>query len=174
MKNENYDIDELLECAVREKGAIDRMKMLDVRSAARRRIWLKGISWCTAACLILCCGAGLKLRFDAKDAGYSVNPTEFCRGSSEITALMQEDRTDEAMALIDGRLTEIDESAISAEYEDSDYALQLKADIEELEYLKAVCLLRDGRWFKARKALKAISEAGGIYTAQATELLEML
>jgi len=168
------DMDRLLECAIREKGIIDRMKELDRIADKRKRMWFKAISWCAAACVVLCFGIGLKLNVDARNAGYSLNPADFCRGGSEITALMQEKRIDEAMSLIEENISEVENLLVSPDTEDPDYLLQLKADREELEFLNALCLLRKGRYFKARRVLETISAAGGIYAPQAALLMEKM
>lgn len=174
MSNRIENLDEMLECAIREKGAIEYMERLDRRKMIRRRKSILYWSCSAAAAIAVLIGLNLKLGYDARSAGYSFDPAFGQMGGSEITALMQEKRISEAEARIkQARLRLAEETAFPSS-SDPDYLLQLSTDSQELDLLDAVCLLRKGRYFKAKKALKAIVEAGGAFAEEAGQLLERL
>ena len=87
MKTDNETLNELLECAIREKAAIKHMEDLDRRSRLRLRR-IRFISYAAAACVAVFAFTGLKLGHDARSAGYAFNPVAGQMDGSEITALM--------------------------------------------------------------------------------------
>ena len=128
-----------------------------------------------AACVILAgSGLDLKLSRDARSAGYAFIPADGQAGGSEITALMQEKKIDQAQALIVLAKEKVQEEILAPVSSDPDYLTQLEADKDELNLLDAVCLLRKGKYFKAKKALKAIASANGAFAEEARTLLKEL
>lgn len=172
MNNKSDNLDQMLECAIREKGAIEHMKELDRREQAHRRQYIRLWAFGVAAAVIIVFGVGLKLKYDARTVGYAFDPTFGQMGGSEITALMQEKRLDDAMAQIDLTRDRLALELAIPLSSDPDYLLQLESDQQELDLLEAVCLMRKGKYFKARKALKAIVDANGEYKAEAQQLLD--
>ena len=171
MSNEIDNLDRMLECAIREKWAVEHMKELDRREKIRRRRYVRSWAFGVAASFAIVIGIDAKLSHDARTAGYTFDPTFGQMGGSEITALMQERNIDEAVRQIDIARVRIDKEIADPASSDPDYLLQLESDRQELDLLDAVCLMREGKYFKARKALKAIVEEGGAYKAEAQKLL---
>ncbi len=173
MISNNEELIELLEDAIVEKGAIAHMQDLDRRQKRHRRLWFCSVA-AAAACIILFIGVSLKLGHDAQTVGYAFNPVDGQMGGSEITALMQNHQMAEAReAIIEARgklVQEIDNPSSS----DPEYMEQLSIDSQELDLLEAVCFLREGRYFKAKKALQQIVEGNGAFASEAQSLLEAL
>ena len=94
MKN---DIDEMLECAIREKGLLADMAKLDAAALKHERRRTVTFVCSIAACLIMFIGIDLSLSSIARRVGYGFEPAAGQMGGSEITALMQEKRIDEAL-----------------------------------------------------------------------------
>lgn len=174
MNSNTQDLNELLECAIREKGAIGHMVELDRRERIQRRRRLQYFAYGVAACIAVIACTDISLSSTARKAGYAFDPTFGQMGGSEITALMQEKKIDEAMLKIYDAIMQVEAEMVSPSSQDPEYTLQLKNDREELDLLEAICLMRKGKYFKARKALKAIAEAGGFFSSEASELLEKM
>lgn len=173
MKTDNETLNELLESAIREKAAIKHMEELDRRSRLRvRRI--RFISYSAAACVALFAFTGLKLGHDARTAGYAFNPVAGQMGGSEITALMQEKQIIQALNAINDSRTLLAKEMADPSSPDPEYLDQLESDRQELDLLEAVCWLRQGHYFKGKKALKAIAARGGVYATEALSILESL
>ena len=164
----------LMEAAIREKGAVAHLKRYESALRLRhRRIGWMAVS--LAACLaVFLAGAGLKLGYDARSAGYAFNPVKGQMGGSEITALMQEGRIPEALKAIDSARVSLRAEILNPSSDDPAYALQLQTDEQELDLLEAVCYMRTGQWFKSRKMLRAIARGGGAFTSEAEMLLERM
>ena len=165
MKN---NIDEIIECAIREKGLLEDMKEIDRRLRKKKRNHLRTIIFSAAACLIVLIGVNIRLHSIATRVGYTQ------RGNSEITALIQEKRLDEALAKISSSLVEVNAKAAENGISDPDYIAQLTADRQELAILEAACRLRKGQYLKARRILKGLVNAGGAWSDDAKILLEKL
>ena len=86
MKN---NIDEIIECVIREKGLLEDMKEIDRRLRKKKRNHLRTIIFSAAACLIVLIGVNIRLHSIATRVGYSFTPTFTQRGNSEITALIE-------------------------------------------------------------------------------------
>lgn len=172
MSNRTDDLEQMLECAIREKGAIEHMTELDRREQAHRRLYIRSWAFGVAAAVIIVFGVDLKLGHNARTAGYAFDPTFGQMGGSEITALMQERRIDEALVQIALTRDRLDLEVATPLSSDPDYLLQLESDRQELDLLEAVCLLRKGKYVKARKALKSILNDNGAYNAEAQQLFD--
>ena len=174
MNPSDPQLDYMMEAAIREKGAIAHLKRYEssLRLRQRRIIWM---TVSIAACLALfLSGAGLKLGHDARSAGYAFNPVEGQMGGSEITALMQEGQIPEALKAIASARASVRAEILDPSSDDPAYALQLQTDEQELALLEAVCYMRQSRWFKSRKMLRAIAREGGAFSAEAEMLLEQM
>lgn len=171
MKN---NIDEIVECAIREKGLLEDMKSIDTKLRIQRRNRLRTSVFSTAACLAILIGVNIRLHSIAIRVGDRFTPTFTQRGNSEITALIQEKRLDEALAKISSSLVEVNAKAAENGISDPDYIAQLTADRQELALLEAVCRLRKGQYLKSRRILKGLVNAGGAWSDDAKILLEKL
>lgn len=169
MKN---NIDELIECAVRERGLLEDMNRMDRELHRRKRLHV--MAYIAAACIALVLCLNISLYHIAITAGNGFMPSLAQRGSSEITALMQENRLDEAIERIRASKTEVNARLSSPESEDAGYRSQLRADIQELDLLEAICRLRKGQYLRGRRILKDIVNAGSAWSGDAERLLEEL
>lgn len=173
MTSNTERIDEMLECAIREKGLKNRMGELD---AQQKLFWsptIKRVFYSAAACVILVMGGSFKLSNDAKTAGYTYDISGGQRGGAAIIALVEDRKFNEARDMIVVQLAELTSEAAELEKDSPEY-IQLSEDVDELEFLNCICLLRQGKYFKARKALKHIVRGEGIYVNDAMMLLEKL
>ena len=168
------NLDEMLEYAIVEEGAkahlqeYERMKHLAFRQRVRT------ISYSAAACLALvACTTGY-LGHDARKVGYAYELPSGVKGSSEIEALMEEKENKAAILKIEETQEWLAGEKENPMYDDPVYLEGLNAQEQELAFLKAVCQLRRGRFFSARKALKSIVSEGGIYAKRAQELIDKL
>lgn len=173
MNSNNEELIELLEDAIVEKGAIAHMQDLDRRQKRHRRVWFSSIA-AAAACIILFFGVSLKLGHDARTVGYAFNPVDGQMGGSEITALMQNHQIVEARDAITEARGKLVQETDNPSSSDPEYLEQLSIDSQELDLLEAVCLLREGRYFKAKKALQQIVKCNGAFASEAQSLLEAL
>ena len=165
-------MDTMLECAIREKGVMEHMAEIDRRERISRKRRIRFISYGIAACLAAVVCIDLKLSHDAMVAGYAFDPAYGQMGGSEITALMAEKRIDEAAVKIKDARESLSVEKAAPASSDPEYLKQLEMDGQELDLLEAVCLMRKGKYFKAKKALEAIIAEGGAYSAEAEQLLE--
>lgn len=168
------NLDEMLEYAIVEEGAkahlqeYERMK----HQAFRRRV--RTISYSAAACLaIVACTTGY-LGLDARKVGYAYELPSGVKGSSEIEALMEEKDNKAAILKIEETQEWLAGEKENPMYDDPVYLEDLNAQEQELAFLKAVCQLRRGHFFSARKSLKSIVSEGGIYAERAQELIDKL
>lgn len=173
MISDKEELVELLEDAIVEKGAIAHMQDLDRRQKRHRRIWFSSVA-AAAACIILFFGVSLKLGHDARAVGYAFNPVDGQMGGSEITALMQNHQIAEARDAISEAREKLAQEIDNPSSSDPEYMEQLSIDSQELDLLEAVCLLREGRYFKAKKALQQIVKCNGAFVSEAQSLLEAL
>lgn len=172
MKNDNLDT--MLECAIREKGVMEHMAEIDRHERQQRIRRVQFFSYGVAACLAVVACTGIKLSHDARTAGYAFDPAFGQMGGSEITALMAEKHIDEAVLKIEDARDALSYEKATPSSTDPEYLQQLEADEQELDLLEAVCLMRKGKYFKAKKALKAIIAEGGAWSAEAEQLLESM
>ena len=169
MKNDNLDT--MLECAIREKGVMEHMVEIDRHEKQMRKRRVQFFSYGVATCLAVVACTDLKLSHDARVAGYAFDPEFGQKGGSEITALMAEKRIDEATVKIEEAREALSAEKAAPSSNDPEYLQQLETDEQELDLLEAVCLMRKGKYFKAKKALKAIVTEGGAWSAEAEQLL---
>ena len=170
MNKEDFNLDEMLECAVREKGAREYLQRVEARNRRRRRHWITA-SFSFAACLVLIAAGGWTIGHKTQVAGYAFDPVAGQMGGSEITALMQEKRIKEALVKIEDAREQLNREIDDPSSTDPDYLIQLEADRQELDLLSAVCAMRQGRYFKARRILKEITRKDGACAVEAQSLL---
>ena len=169
-----FDLDEQIECAVREKGAKAHLAALEQSIMQRQRVLVRTLSIAASFILLIGVGVDLKLSNDVRAVGYAFNPVEGQSGGSEITALMERKEIKEALAKIDEARIIVGQEIADPISDDPEYLTQLQMDSQELDFLEAVCYLRQGKYFKAKKTLKAIASSHGHYSHEAESLLEAL
>lgn len=174
MKYSDEELDTLLECAIREKGLLEHMKRIDAMAAKIRR--LRIISFAAAACIAIavCVSVNLHYSSKAKLAGESIELFAEGRGSSEIIFMINDGRLSDALKKIENTRERLSIEQSAPSVDDPEYLTEVNADLQQLDWLKAVCLLKRGGYFKARQSLRDIASAGGAYSSQAKELLERL
>lgn len=171
MTKARYNLDEMLESAIREKGAkefLQRIEARDRRRQRRRRTFVYSF----AACLAILLVGGWRFSYNTRVAGYAFDPVAGQMGGSEITALMQKRQIKEALIKIDEAREILAEEMANPSSDDPEYRIQLETDRQELDFLSAVCAMRQGRYFKAKRALKEIAAGGGTFAEEARTLLE--
>ena len=169
-----FDLDEQIECAVREKGAKAHLAALEQSIVQRQRVLVRTLSIAASFILLMGVGVDLKISNDVRTVGYAFNPVEGQSGGSEITALMERKEIKEALAKIDEARIIVGQEIADPISDDPDYLTQLEIDSQELDFLEAVCYMRQGKYFKAKKALKEIASSDGHYSHEAESLLEAL
>lgn len=172
MNTDPESLNDLIEAAVFERGAITHLEILE-RKAQRRRLWLR-TAVAVAASLLVFSGVGLKLGNDARKVGYAFDPVSGQKGGSRITALMQEKKIAQAQDAIAAARQTLSLELADPSSSDPEYMAQLEVDRQELDLLVAVCALRKGQYFRARRLLKAIAAGGGAFAPEASSLLEQL
>ena len=172
MNTDPESLNDLIEAAVFERGAITHLETLE-RKVQRRKLWLR-TAIAVAASLIVFSGIGLKLGSDARKVGYAFDPVSGQKGGSRITALMQEREIDQAQDAIVAARQKLSLELANPSSSDPEYMVQLDVDRQELDLLEAVCALRKGQYFRARRLLKAIAAGGGAFAPEASSLLEQL
>lgn len=174
MRIDKDNIEEFLIRAIREKATLERMKELDrkmeIEAAFRRRMRIRITSIAAAAVVLVACG-DIGLRMHTRNVGFGYEFTETSRGASTIQDYLDNKQLKDAESLIEESRLDIAKELEDPSYDDPDYITNLKADLQELDFLEAVCHLRQGKFFKVRKELKAIAEGGGYYAAEASGLL---
>lgn len=141
----------------------------------RRTIIIKFTSYAAAACVALvACTTGMLTYNDHKkgELAYAEikEQNNDTKASSEIIDAMGK-KNKVALKLINESRTFLEEKLAQPANDDPLYLEQLKAEIQELNYLEAICLLRQGRFISARKALKSIIAEDGYYKEDAEKLL---
>ena len=169
-----FDLEEQIECAVREKGAKVHLAALEQSIVQRQRVLVRTLSIAASFILLMGVGVDLKLSNDVRTVGYAFNPVEGQSGGSEITALMESKEIKEALVKIDEARIIVGQEIADPISDDPDYLTQLEIDSQELDFLEAVCYMRQGKYFKAKKALKEIASSDGHYSHEAESLLEAL
>ena len=169
-----FDLDEQIECAVREKGAKAHLAALEQSIVQKQRVLVRTLSIAASFILLMGVGVDLKLSNDVRTVGYAFNPVEGQSGGSEITALMESKEIKEALVKIDEARIIVGQEIADPISDDPDYLIQLQMDSQELDLLEAVCYMRQGKYFKAKKALKEIASSDGHYSHEAESLLEAL
>lgn len=171
MTKDEYNLDEMLESAIREKGAKEFLQRVEARDRRRQRRWRTSV-YSFAACLAIVVVGGWRLSYSTSIAGYAFDPVAGQMGGSEITALMQERQIKEALIKIDEARDQLALEMSNPSSTDPEYALQLETDRQELELLSAVCTMRQGYYFKAKRALKVIAAGEGVFAGEARSLLK--
>ena len=179
MRIDKDNIEEILEMAIRERGAMERMEALDRQMAAETaasrsiRTWITSVA---AACVLLVACGDATLRLRSRSVGYGYEFSEVSRGarSGSIENLLDSKEFSKAYEEIQSAREETGKELANPSYDDPDYLSQLNTDLQELDFMEAIGHLRQGKFFKARKELKAIAGAEGTFAEDAESLLRKM
>ena len=169
-----FDLNEQIDCAIRERGAKSHLMVLEKEIQRRNSLWVRTVSIAASFLILLTIGIDVKLSADIREVGYAFNPVEGQSGGSEITALMESKEIDKALTKIDEARLAVAEEIVNPVSDDPDYVTQLQMDEQELDFLEVVCYMRQGKYIKARKALSRIAHSAGYYSHEAEQLLNSL
>lgn len=169
-----FDLNEQIECAIRERGAKSHLMALEKEIQHRNGLWIRAVSIAASFLILLTIGIDVKLSADIREVGYAFNPVEGQSGGSEITALMESKEIDKALVKIDEARLVVAEEIEHPVSDDSDYMTQLQMDQQELDFLEAVCYMRQGKYLKAKRMLRKIVHSAGHYSHEAEQLLSSL
>ena len=159
-----WDIEEQVDYAIIEQGALQHLKEYEAIKRRQRRLLTKVASYAAAACVTLVAWMGGKESYNARKVGAGIYLADNARSGSEVVALMNEGQSKEAMRKI---------KTIRIEME-SEQEGWTEYDIQELDYLEAVCRLRRGQFISGKKLLRSLVKENGYFTKKAQELLDKL
>lgn len=169
-----FDLNEQIDCAVRERGAKSHLIELEKYIQQKNSLLTRTMSIAASFLILLTIGLDIKLSGDIREIGYAFNPVAGQSGGSEITALMEDKQIKEALDQIESARIALSDEMQNPSYDDEAYIVQLEMDAQELDLLEAVCYMRQGKYFKAKKSLKDIVDGKGSYSSEAEELLNSL
>ena len=171
MTKDKYNLEEMLESAIREKGAKEFLQRIEARDQRRRRRW-RASAYSFAACLVIAVVWSWWFSYNTRVAGYAFDPAAGQMGGSESSALMRERQIKKALVKIGQAREMLADELSHPSSDDPEYAIQLEIDRQELDFLSAVCVMRQGRYFKAKWTLKAIAAGEGVFADDARSLLK--
>lgn len=176
MRIDDNNIEDVLIQAIQEKAAFERMEELDRRmltetSIHNRRLRFTSIA---AACILMVACGDATLRLQTRKVGYGYDMTEIARAGSSIDNHIANKEFNEALKEIEVKKEEVKAELDNPMFDEQDYIKKLIHDLDELDFTQALCHLRQGKYFKAKKELKSISEDGGAFSKDAAELADKL
>ena len=157
--------------AIQMKGAKD---YASTKRNRRRTISIWRVSSCfaVAACFVIGVFVNMGYSDKYKNIGNRVELLEYSvRGGSSLDIIYEKIQNNElrtALSLIE------EEQSVSYEMSDPDTVVQYNAELQILEWYKAITYMRMGKWVKARKLLKRIAASVSFYKEQAQNILEQL
>lgn len=168
-------LDEQIECAIREKGAIEHFRSIEAMERARsekarraRRSW-PAYRWAYAASVaVFLCAGGISLK-ESSDARSAYE----CY-ISEDTSVIRAGEAPMDMDAIDSRILELEAEIADPSNPEAEYMDQLLFDRQTMEFRKALEYLRKGRFISARRQLKDIIASGGAYAEDSSRILKTL
>lgn len=163
------------------------LQNIEKQARQKRRKMIRTISsWSIAAAIVCVCvvGADMKYSLDIRDASmlcYAETGAPLTRSDSEVDELLSE-----AYELIGTNDLKLATSRIQSAENMIDEDLKHQATTEEeqyrkeimllqkqdIEWYKALILMKEGEIFKSRKALKKITSSNSRYAEQARNILE--
>lgn len=184
--NKNW-LDEQMECAIREKGAIDHFRELESKTsfAGMFHRFLRPAIVCFAvACAAACCYIPYYGHMANSGYEYAINkdyPVVIYRGSDPL-----QDKLNDAIALLnDGdaksALTRLEDLEAECRTElsrlsESDQDILRKAEInaicDESQWYKAMAYMRTKKVYMAKHHLKTIAASNGTHAEEAAFILE--
>lgn len=188
MTNSNKDwLDEQMECAIREKGAIDHFREFESKPSFAgifQRFMRPAILSFAVASAAACCY--IPYYGHMANSGYEYSMQQEYdifryRGDSplldklnEVISLVNERKPQEALALLDA--LEIDCDAASAQFGDADQYVIEKAQVssvrEDISWYRAMSYMQKKKVFKARSELRRIAKSGSSHAEEAEIILK--
>lgn len=163
------------------------LQNIDQQARLKRRKMIRtASSWSIAAAIVCVCIVGIDMKYssDLRDASmicYAETGAPLTRSDSEVDELLAE-----AYGLIDkNELRAASSKILAAEKiineelkqpvttEEEQYRKEIMIlQKQDIDWYKAMILMKEGEVFKSRKALKKIASSDSRYAEQAKELLE--
>lgn len=188
MTNLNKDwLDEQMECAIREKGAIDHFRELEGKPSFAgmfQRFMRPAIVNFAVACAAACCY--IPYYGHMANSGYEYSMQQEYdifryRGDAplldklnDVITLVNEHKPQEALALLDA--LEADCDAASAQLGDADEYIVEMAQVasvrEDISWYKAMSYMQDKKVFKAKSELRKIAKSGSSHAEEAERILK--
>ena len=162
MLREDFELHQMTVSAIRRSGAKEFLKQHELAKIRRRKVFSIRLSGgAIAACLLIAFGLHLytaSLYENYGNESIKIEKIGLSRGDDDSLAKIYEaidnESYEEAIQLIDA-------------CEDEQYA-------DMLQWYKAVCYMRDGKYFKAKKLLKKIAASDRDFAEDAKKALEDL
>lgn len=188
MTNLNKDwLEEQMECAIREKGAIDHFRELESKPSFAvmfqrfmRPVVVSFAVACTAAC------AYIPYYGHMANSGYEYSmqqdyDTFRYRGDSplldklnDVIALVNDRKSQEALALLEA--LEADSDAASAQFGDTDEYIVERAQVasirEDISWYRAMSYMQEKKVFKAKSELRKIAKSSSSRAEEASRILK--
>lgn len=188
MTNLNKDwLDEQMECAIREKGAIDHFRELENKPSFAgmfQRFMRPAIVSFAVACAAACCY--IPYYGHMANSGYEYSMQQEYdifryRGDAplldklnDVISLVNEHKPQEALALLDA--LEADCDAASAQFGDTDEYIVERAQVasvrEDISWYKAMSYMQEKKVFKAKSELRKIAKSGSSHAEEAERILK--
>lgn len=188
MTNLNKDwLDEQMECAIREKGAIDHFRELESKPSFAgmfQRFMRPAIVSFAVACAAACCY--IPYYGHMANSGYEYSMQQEYdifryRGDAplldklnDVISLVNEHKPQEALALLDA--LEADCDAASAQFGDTDEYIVERAQVasvrEDISWYKAMSYMQEKKVFKAKSELRKIAKSGSSHAEEAERILK--
>lgn len=188
MTNFNKDwLDEQMECAIREKGAIDHFRELESKPSFAgifQRFMRPAIVSFALACAAACCyipyyghmaNSGYKYSMQQEyDIFRYRGDAPLLDKLNDIITLVNEHKPQEALALLDA--LEADCDAASAQFGDADEYIVERAQVasvrEDISWYRAMSYMQDKKVFKAKSELRKIAKSGSSHAEEAERILK--
>lgn len=188
MTNSNKDwLDEQMECAIREKGAIDHFRELESKPSLAgmfQRFMRPVVVSFAVSCAAACCY--IPYYGHMANSGYEYSMQRkyevfHYRGDSplldklnDVVALVNDRKPQEALALLEA--LEADCDAASAQFGDADEYIVERAQVasvrEDISWYKAMSYMLEKKVFKAKSELRKIAKSGSSHAEEAERILK--
>lgn len=188
MTNLNKDwLDEQMECAIREKGAIDHFRELESKPSFAgifQRFMRPVVVSFAVACAAACCY--IPYYGHMANSGYEYSMQQEYdifryRGDAplldklnDVITLVNNRKSQEALALLDA--LEADCDAASAQFGDTDEYVVERAQVasirEDISWYRAMFYMQAKKVFKSKSELRKIAKSGSSHAEEAERILK--
>ena len=165
------------------------LKDIELQVRLRRKTTIKTVtSWSIAAAIVCVCVLGLDMKYssDLRDTSmlcYAETGAPLTRSDNEIDNLLSEayeligkNELESALSMILSAEKIIKETPLyDAISEEAKYQYEIRLlQEQDLEWYKALILMKEGEIFKSRKVLKQIASSNSRYAERAKDILESI
>lgn len=188
MTNSNKDwLDEQIDCAIREHGAVEHFRELEATRQARPWFawrWITGIPMALAACAVAIAVVIPSYRHQAS-AGYEYSMQELVtvmyRGDdvlrdklNEAIRLLNDDKSAEALAALDdiNARSKNELATLSDDAQDVVRKAEIKSIANDAQWYRAMAYMRSKKVIKAKSLLREISKSESIHRDEAKRILK--